>query len=92
MIFYFHLKKQTIVTVQLTYRIIEMVGCQKSAHQAGRPLLHLHSLLIFKHCYPHSHKHTVYQQYKQVKGPNNIIMHYARKHSQLQIYSIAIQQ
>ena len=50
-----------------------------SVHQAGRQLPHLHALLIFKHLYPHSHKHTVNQQYKQVKGPNNIIMHHAGK-------------
>ena len=45
----------------------------------------LHALLI------NSHKHTVNQQYKQVKGPNNIIMHHARKLQQLQIYSSLFQ-
>ena len=50
-----------------------------SAHQAGSPLPHLHALLICKHLYPHSHRHTVNQQYKHVKSPNNIIMHHARK-------------
>jgi len=45
-------------------------------------------LLIFKHLYPHSHKHTVNQQYQKVKGPNNIMIgHHARKLQQLQIYS-----
>ena len=78
-IFYFHLKNQTRYSA-ITYRVIEMVSCQKSKCS----LRHLHALLIFKHLYPHSHKHTVNQQYKQVKGPNNIIMQTLRSsdHSQ----------
>jgi len=45
--------------VQLTYRITEMVAARKaSAHQAGRPLLHLHALLIFKHSNIYTHIHT----------------------------------
>ena len=58
----------------ITYRIIEMVGCQKcKCSSSWPPLIHLYALLISNHLYPHSHKHTVYQwQYKQIKGPNNM--------------------
>jgi len=36
-VFYFHLKKQTIGTAQLTYRIIGIVGCQKSKCSSNWP-------------------------------------------------------
>ena len=92
-IFYFHLKNQTRYSA-IAYRFIEMVGCQKSKCSSSWPpiiRLHLHALLICKHLYPHSHKQTVNQQYKQLKGSNNIIMHHARKLQQLQIYSSLLQ-
>ena len=60
-----------------------MEKSQKSKCSSSWPPITIFTCIVniqtLKHLYPHSHKHTVYQQYKQVKGPNNIIMHRARK-------------
>ena len=71
-LFYFHLNKQTIGTVPLTYRITEMAACQKSKCSSSWPPITTFTCIVnIQHLYPHSHKYTVNQQHKQVKGPNN---------------------
>ena len=63
-VFYFRLKKQTIGTVQLTYRIIEMVGCQKSkCSSSWRPIITFRPTYTF----PRTHSIPTIQQVKWSK-------------------------
>ena len=77
-IFYFHLNKETIGTVQW-HRITETVGCQKSICWSSWPPIITFTCIVNIQTFIPTFTQTHSIIYKQVIGPNNSIVNHARK-------------